>query len=61
MSALEVILIGLGVVFLTLSILTVTTYFFGWLINKYFIKEEDEDEKEKIAAIVAAVQARGEE
>lgn len=60
MSALEVIIIGLGVVFLTLSILTVVTYFFGWLINKYFVEEEEEDDKEMIAAIVATVQTRGE-
>jgi len=59
MSAIEVIIIGIGVVFLTLSILTLATYFFGWIINKYFVEEEKEDDKEKIAAIVAAVQARG--
>ncbi len=58
MNELEVILIGIGVVFLTLSILTMATYFFGWIINKYFV-EEEEDDKEKIAAIVAAIQARG--
>ncbi|MFW6064061.1 MAG: OadG family transporter subunit [Candidatus Natronoplasma sp.] len=59
MSAIEVIIIGIGVVFLTLTILTLATYFFGWMINKYFVEEEDEDDKEKIAAIVAAIQARG--
>ncbi len=57
MSPVEVILIGIGVVFLTLTILTLATYLFGWIANKYFVEEEDE--KEKIAAIVAAVQTRG--
>ncbi|MBS3817578.1 MAG: OadG family protein [Candidatus Thermoplasmatota archaeon] len=58
MNPLEVILIGIGMVFLTLSILTLATYFFGWLIDKYFVKEE-KDDKEKIAAVVAAVRSRG--
>lgn len=58
MTALEVILIGLGVVFLTLSILTLVTYFFGWLIDRYFVEEEDDDEK--VAAMVAAIQVGGE-
>jgi len=57
MSPLEVIVIGIGVVFLTLTILTASTYLFGKVINEFFIEEEDE--KEKIAAIVAAVQSRG--
>ncbi|MFP4001502.1 MAG: OadG family protein [Thermoplasmata archaeon] len=57
MTALEVILIGLGVVFLTLSILTLVTYFFGWLIDRYFVKEDDD---EKVAAMVAAIQVGGE-
>ncbi len=58
MNTLEVILIGLGVVFITLTILTVSTYFFGYIINKFFVSE-DEDEKEKVAAIVAAIHSRG--
>ncbi|MFO7991778.1 MAG: OadG family protein [Thermoplasmata archaeon] len=58
MNTLEVILIGLGVVFITLTILTVCTYFFGYIINKFFVSE-DEDEKEKVAAIVAAIHSRG--
>ena len=58
MNELEVILIGIGVVFLTLSILTLATYIFGGVINKYFA-EKEEDSKEKVAAIVAAIQARG--
>ncbi|MFP4143384.1 MAG: OadG family protein [Thermoplasmata archaeon] len=57
MTALEVILIGLGVVFLTLSILTLVTYFFGWLIDRYFVEEDDD---EKVAAMVAAIQVGGE-
>ncbi len=57
MSPVEVILIGISVVFITLTILTLSTYFFGWIVNKYFIDEEDD--KEKIAAIVAAIQAGG--
>ncbi|MBS3782058.1 MAG: OadG family protein [Candidatus Thermoplasmatota archaeon] len=58
MTVLEVIVIGIGVVFLTLTILTFATYFFGWVINNYFV-EEEKDEKDKVAAIVAAVQTRG--
>lgn len=58
MNPIEVILIGIGMVFLTLTILTLATYFFGWLINKYFV-EEEKDDKEKVAAIVAAVRSRG--
>jgi len=57
MSPLEVIVIGIGVVFITLTILTLSTYLFGKIIDEYFVEEEDE--KDKIAAIVAAVQARG--
>ncbi len=57
MSALEVILIGLAVVFATLTILTLSTYLFGWIINKYFVKEEDD--RAKVAAIVAAIRSRG--
>ncbi len=57
MSPLEVIIIGLVVVFATLSILTLSTYFFGWIINRYFVEEEDD--KAKVAAIVAAIHSRG--
>ncbi|MGM0510492.1 MAG: OadG family transporter subunit [Thermoplasmatota archaeon] len=57
MTPLEVIIIGIAVVFITLTILTLSTYFFGWMINKFFVEEEDE--KEKVAAIVAAIQSRG--
>ncbi len=57
MSAIEVIIIGIAVVFLTLSILTISTYLMGYLINKYFLKEE-KDEKEKVAAIVASIQSQ---
>ncbi len=57
MTPLEVVVIGIGVVFVTLTILTLSTYLFGKIINKFFVEEEDE--KEEIAAIVAAVQARG--
>lgn len=41
MSPLEIIIIGVGVVFLTLSILTLATYTFGWIINKYFVEDDD--------------------
>jgi|GEM_PF-2678167 len=58
MTPIEVILIGLGVVFVTLGILTGSTYLFSWIIDKYFVKEE-EDELEKVAAIVAAIRSRG--
>ncbi|MFP3872586.1 MAG: OadG family transporter subunit [Candidatus Aenigmatarchaeota archaeon] len=58
MTPLEVIVIGISVVFITLGILTLSTYFFGWIINKFFI-EKEEDEEEKIAAIAAAIQSRG--
>ncbi len=58
MNTLEVILIGLGVVFITLTILTISTYFFGYIVNKFFVSE-DEDEKKKVAAIVAAIHSRG--
>ncbi len=57
MTPLEVIVIGIGVVFITLTILTLSTYLFGEIINRFFVEEEDE--KEKIAAIAAAIQARG--
>jgi len=57
MSPLEVIVIGIGVVFVTLTILTLSTYLFGKIIDEFFVEEEDE--KEKIAAIVAAIQTRG--
>ncbi len=58
MTPLEVMIIGIGVVFITLSILTLATYLFGWIINKFFVQEK-EDEKEKVAAIIAAIHARG--
>ncbi len=58
MTPIEVILVGLGVVFVTLGILTGSTYLFSWIIDKYFVKEE-EDELEKVAAIVAAIRSRG--
>ncbi len=58
MTPIEVILIGLGVVFVTLGILTGSTYLFSWIIDKYFVMEE-EDELEKVAAIVAAIRSRG--
>lgn len=58
MNALEVIVIGIGVVFLTLGILTLSTYLLGWIINRYF-EEEEEDEKKRVAAIAAAIQGRG--
>ncbi len=58
MNTLEVILIGLGVVFITLTILTMSTYFFGYIVNKFFVSKED-DEKEKVVAIVAAIHSRG--
>lgn len=51
------ILIGLGVVFLTLGILTFSTYLMGWLINKYF-RETDDDEGARVAAVVAALHSR---
>ncbi len=57
MSAIEVIIIGITVVFLTLSILTISTYLMSYLIDKYFLKEE-KDEKEKVAAIVASLQSQ---
>lgn len=58
-STLEVILVGLVVVFLTLEILTLATEIQEKIINKYFM-EEEEREEEKIAAIVAAIQSKGE-
>lgn len=58
MTPIEVILVGLGVVFVTLGILTGSTYLFSWIIDKYFVKEE-EDELEKVAAIVASIRSRG--
>lgn len=59
MNTLEVISIGLGVVFVTLGILTASTYFFSWIINRFFVKGDDNDELEKVAAIVAAVRSKG--
>ena len=50
--------IGITVVFLTLTILTIATYIMSHVIEKYFVEEEKEDKKEKIAAIVAAVQSQ---
>lgn len=58
MTTIEIIVIGLSVVFITLSILTVSTYFFGYIINK-FLTGKEEIEEEKVAAIVAALQSRG--
>ncbi len=60
MTPIEVILIGLGVVFITLGILTLSTYLFGSIINRFFVSKEEE-EMEKIAAIVAAIQSRGDQ
>ncbi|MFO8110764.1 MAG: OadG family protein [Thermoplasmata archaeon] len=57
MNSIEVVIIGLGVVFVTLGILTASTYLFTWIINKYILKENEE--KEKVAAIVAAIRSRG--
>ncbi len=61
----EVILIGLGVVFLTLGILTIATEIQQRIINRYFLEEEvdtaeEELEREKVAAIVAAIHSGGE-
>jgi len=57
MSPIEVVIIGIAVVFLTLSVLTIATYLMGYIINKYFLKEE-KYEKEKVAAIVASIQSQ---
>jgi len=57
MDPIQVIVIGIGIVFITLTILTLSTYLFGKIINRFFVEEEDE--KERIAAIAAAIQARG--
>ncbi len=58
MTPLEVIGIGLIVVFVTLGILTMSTYLIGLIVNKYFDKPDD-DEKARVAAIVAAIRSRG--
>ncbi len=53
-----VIVTGIVVVFITLGILTLSTYITGWIVERSFGRR-DEDEKERIAAIVAAIQAGG--
>ncbi len=55
---LQTVVIGIAVVFLTLTILTIATYIMSHVIEKYFVEEEKEEQKEKIAAIVAAVQTQ---
>ncbi len=54
----ELIFVGILVVFITLGILTLSTYITGWLVEKFY-GDRDDDEKEKVAAIVAAIRAGG--
>ncbi len=58
-TTVELIFVGILVVFITLGILTLSTYITGWLVEKIY-GGRDDDEKEKVAAIVAAIRAGGE-
>ncbi len=57
MNTLDLVLMGVLVVFITLGILTLSTYVTGWLLGKFYGK--DHDEKERIAAMVAAIRWGG--
>ncbi len=56
----ELIFIGVLVVFITLGILTLSTYITGWIVDKFF-GGRDEDEIERVAAIATAIIAGGKE
>ncbi len=55
-STSELVIMGIFVVFVTLGILTLSTYITGWLVEKFY-GGRDEDEMGKVAAIVAAIRA----